>query len=120
MEEQKSKVYIQTDDTGRITRCEGGYAPPDTLTGWTYLDQGTGDKYNLCQSHYFTGGLYTMDGICRYKYADGACALRTDAEMQADRDARPEPEPTAEDITLDMLADHEERICMMEINSITE
>ena len=28
------------------------------------------------------------------------------------------PEPTAEDITLDMLADHEERLCMLEITTL--
>lgn len=31
----------------------------------------------------------------------------------------PEPEPTAEDITLDMLADHEERLCMLELTTTT-
>lgn len=115
MEEQKSKVYIQTDDTGRITRCEGGYAPPDTLTGWTYLDQGTGDKYNLCQSHYFTGGLYTMDGICRYKYADGACALRTDAELAADREALPPPLPGPDEDRDALAVDHEYRLTLLEL-----
>lgn len=29
----------------------------------------------------------------------------------------PDPEPTAEDITLDLMADHEERLCMLEITS---
>ena len=29
------------------------------------------------------------------------------------------PEPTAEDITLDMLADHEERLCMLELTTTT-
>ena len=28
-----------------------------------------------------------------------------------------EPEPGAEDITLDMLADHEERLCMLELTT---
>lgn len=28
------------------------------------------------------------------------------------------PEPTAEDITLDMLADHEERLCMLELTTL--
>ena len=31
----------------------------------------------------------------------------------------PEPEPTAEDVTLDMLADHEERLCMLELTTTT-
>ena len=57
--ETKIKVYIQTDNEGRILRCDGGYTTPADLTGWIEIDEGTGDKYNLCQSHYFDGGLYT-------------------------------------------------------------
>ena len=30
--EMKSHVYIQADDQGRITRCEGGYTTPSDLT----------------------------------------------------------------------------------------
>ena len=70
----KSKVYIQTDEHGRIIRCDGGYTTPADLAGWIEIDEGTGDKYNLCQSHYFYGGLYTMDGIHRYKW-DGSAAF---------------------------------------------
>ena len=66
--EEKSKVYIQTDAEGRILRCDSGYTTPADLTGWIEIDEGTGDKYNLCQSHYFDGGLYTMDGIHRYRW----------------------------------------------------
>lgn len=29
----------------------------------------------------------------------------------------PDPEPTVEEITLDLMADHEERICMLELNA---
>lgn len=84
-ETPKSKVYIQTDTEGRIIRCDGGYTTPSDLTGWIEIDEGNGDKYNLCQAHYFAGGLYTIDGIHRYKYAEGAAVLRTDAEIDADR-----------------------------------
>lgn len=81
----KSKVYIKTDAQNRITRCEGGYTTPADLTGWVEIDEGTGDRYNLCQSHYFDGGLYTMDGIPRYKYVGGVCSLRTNEEIAADK-----------------------------------
>ena len=90
----KSKVYIQADAEGRILRCEGGYTTPADLTGWIEIDEGTGDKYNLCQSHYFDGGLYTMDGIPRYRWDGSAAVLRTDEEMEADRAAIPEPKPS--------------------------
>lgn len=92
----KSKVYVLLDEQSRITRCEGGYTMSniDDVSQWTYVDEGYGDRYNLCQSHYFDGGLYTEDSICRYKYEDGACALRSDEEVAADRASQPEPGPT--------------------------
>lgn len=85
MDEITSKVYIQTDTTGRILRCEGGYTTPADLTGWVQIDEGTGDRYNLFQSHYFEGGLYTSDGIPRYKLVDGQPVERTEEEIAADR-----------------------------------
>ena len=93
-ETPKSKVYIQTDAEGRILRCEGGYTTPADLTGWIEIDEGNGDKYNLCQSHYFDGGLYTMDGIPRYKWDGSAAVLRTEEELEADRAAITEPKPS--------------------------
>ena len=54
-----SRVYVQTDAEGRITDCEGGYTTPTDLDGWTLIDEGTGDRYNLCQTHYFEGGIQT-------------------------------------------------------------
>lgn len=85
MEVVKSKVYVKADASGRIVRCEGGYTTPEDLTGWTEIDEGTGDRYNLCQSHYFSGGLYTLDGISRYKLQDGVPVERTAADLEADR-----------------------------------
>ena len=93
----KSKVYIQTDADGRILRCDGGYTTPADLTGWTEIDEGTGDKYNLCQSHYFAGGLYTMDGIPRYRWDGTQAVERTEEELEADRAARPAPPPTTDE-----------------------
>ena len=92
--EEKSKVYIQIDNQGRILRCEGGYTTPADLTGWLEIDEGTGDRYNLCQSHYFDGGLYTMDGIPRYRWDGTQAVERTEEELEADRTALPKPEPT--------------------------
>ena len=89
----KSKVYIQTDNDGRVLRCDGGYTTPADLTGWIEIDEGTGDKYNLCQSHYFDGGLYTMDGIPLYKWDGAQIIQRTEEEIEADRAELPVPEP---------------------------
>lgn len=90
----KSSVYILTDNQYRIIRCDGGYSTPADLTGWIKIDEGTGDKYNLCQSHYFEGGLYTYDGIPLYKWDGQAAQQRTDAEIEADRALIPPPPPS--------------------------
>ena len=95
----KSKVYIQTDDQGRILRCDGGYTTPAGLTDWTEIDEGTGDRYNLCQSHYFAGGLYTMDGIPRYRWDGSAAVERTNEELEKDR------APSIEIVRSDKLAE---------------
>lgn len=92
--EEKSKVYIQIDNQGRILRCDGGYTTPAGLTGWIEIDEGTGDKYNLCQSHYFDGGLYTMDGIPRYRWDGTQAVERTEEELEADRAAIQDPKPS--------------------------
>ena len=94
MEIQKSKVYILLDEKERIVRIEGEYSLPSDLTGWVQIDEGYGDRFSLAQSHYLDGGLYTMQGIHRYKYEGGACVLRSEAELAADRDALPKPQPS--------------------------
>ena len=98
-ETPKSKVYIQTDDHGRILRCEGGCTTPADLTGWLEIDEGTGDRYNLCQSHYFDGGLYTMDGIPRYRWDGTQAVERTNEELEKDR------APSIEIVRSDKLAE---------------
>lgn len=90
----KSRVYILLDEQNRITRVEGEYSLPADLTGWVQIDEGYGDKYSLAQSHYLDGGLYTMQGIPRYKYEGGSCVLRSSEEIAADRDALPKPQPS--------------------------
>lgn len=95
IEIQKSKVYVLLDAQNRITRIEGEYSLPADLTGWVLIEEGAScDRLNLAQSHYLDGGLYTMQGIPRYKYEDGACVLRSEAELAADRDALPKPQPS--------------------------
>lgn len=96
MEIQKSKVYVLLDDRSRVLRCEGGYTMSniDDASKWTYIDEGTGDRYNLCQSHYLDGGLYTMQGVPRYKYEGGTCVLRSEEEIAEDVANLPKPEPS--------------------------
>ena len=97
-ETPKSKVYIKVDEQGRIVRCEGQYTLPSDLSGWILIDEGEPcDKRNLAQSHYFYGGLYTLDGIPRYKWDGTQTILRTEEEIEADRAAMPELEPTEQE-----------------------
>lgn len=94
-ETPKSRVYIKADDRNRIVRCEGEYTLPSNLDGWILIEEGPPcDRLNLAQSHYFPGGLYTMDGIPRYKWDGSAAVMRTDEEMEADRAAIPDPKPS--------------------------
>lgn len=85
MEFGKAKVYVKVNDNSQIIRCDGGYTCPSNLDEWILIDEGTGDRYNLCQSNYFDGGLYTEDGIPRYKLVDSQPVERTDEEIKADR-----------------------------------
>lgn len=89
-ENTMSRVYIKVDTQGRILRCEGGYTMSniDDISEWIFIDEGSGDRYNLCQSNYFDGGLYTEDGICRYVWSNNKYRLRTEQEMEADRIAQ--------------------------------
>lgn len=85
----KSHVYIKTDKQGRITRCEGEYTLPSDLDGWTLIEEGQPcDRLNLAQSHYFEGGLYTMDGIPRYRWDGTQAVERTEDEIEAERAAK--------------------------------
>ena len=44
---------------------------------------------------------------------------RTGGEVEADRLALSKRSPLAEDITLDMLSEHEARLCMLELTAAT-
>ena len=82
-------VYVQTDGQSRITAVNSSAFVP---AEWgTEIDSGLGDKYHHAQGNYFADGLYTSDGIPRYKLVDGAAQERTEEEIEADRAALPEP-----------------------------
>ena len=90
MQISKSRVYVQTDETGRVLRLEGEYSLPADLTGWIKIDEGYGDRYALAQSHYLDKPLY--DGaIPRYKLVDGKVVERTSEEIEADKAKLPKP-----------------------------
>lgn len=69
MENEKSKVYALPDAEGRITHIDGGYTLCNIkdIKSWVLIDEGYGDRYNLCQGNYFDKPLCDERGIYRYK-----------------------------------------------------
>lgn len=114
MEMKPYIVYIKTDDTNRITAVNSSAFLPDT-TGWTEIDSGYGYKYHHAQGNYFPHPLYDERGVCRYKLVDGKPVERSAQEMDADYAVRPTQEMTDMELLLAMAADHEYRLCLMEL-----
>ena len=89
MEMQKSKVYVLPDSYGYITRIDGGYTIGNITDPekWVLIDEGNGDKYNLCQGNYFPQPIRTMGGAYRYKLVDGKPVECTAEEIAAQEEA---------------------------------
>lgn len=95
MDTESCKVLVRIDDAGRVTAINSdAFVSGD---GWTAIDEGEGDRYRHAQNNYLPKPLTDERGVYRYKLVDGLVAQRTQAEMDADFDARPAPEPTAEE-----------------------
>lgn len=93
MDTENCKVLVQTDEAGRVTAINSdAFVSGD---GWTQIDEGEGDRYRHAQNNYLLKPLTDERGVYRYKLVDGLVVQRTQAEMDADFDARPAPEPTA-------------------------
>ena len=115
MQTPKSRVYVQTDETGRVLRLEGEYSLPADLTGWTKIDEGNGDKYALAQSHYLDKPLY--DGaVLRYKLVDGKVVERTTEEIEADKAKLPKPVIPKTNAELEQ----ENKLLKAQLNAATE
>lgn len=99
MEMQKSKVYVLPDSSGYITSIDGGYTIGNIkdFTDWVLIDEGVGDRYNLCQGNYFPKPIITDGGAYRYRVVDGVPTECTAEEIEAQEEALlPEPTPTLE------------------------
>lgn len=77
-------VYVKVNSKSQIVEVNSSAFLTD-VAGWVEIDEGTGDRYHHAQGNYFKGGLYTEDGIPRYKLVDGQPVERTEEEIQADR-----------------------------------
>ena len=106
-------VYVQVDEQGRITAVNSSaFVSPE----WgTEIDQGYTDREHHAQGNYFPGPIYTEDGIHRYKLVDGQAVERTEEEIEADRAALPEPEPTENEKLRRRVAELENQILTMRL-----
>lgn len=113
MKKQPYIVYVKTDEKNRIQAVHSSAFLPDP-SGWTEIDRGYGDRFHHAQGNYFDKPIVDEHGIYRYKLADGQPLERTQAEM--DLDAIPvAAEESSELLLLDVAADHEYRICLLEM-----
>ena len=99
MEMKKSKVYVLLNSEGYITRIDGGYTIGNITDpeNWVLIDEGSGDRYNLCQGNYFPLPIYTEGGAYRYKLAKGKPVECTAEEIAAQEEAlKPVPAPKLE------------------------
>lgn len=71
MSEDKSRVYILTDEDNNVVRIEGEYTLPADLTGWIFIAEGYGDTYSLGQTHYLDKPIINDEGEYNYIYVDG-------------------------------------------------
>ena len=110
-------VYVKPDNQGRITAVNSS-AFLRNVEGWTEIDSGHGDKYHHAQGHYFLMAIMDDRGIWRYKLENGKVMERSREEMDADY-APPVQEQSTEELLLEMAADHEYRLCLIELG-VTE
>ena len=99
MEMKKSKVYVLLNSEGYITRIDGGYTIGNITDpeNWVLIDEGNGDRYNLCQGNYFPQPIRTMGGAYCYKLVDGKPVECTAEEIEAQEEAlKPVPTPSLE------------------------
>ena len=89
MEMKKSKVYVLLNSEGYITRIDGGYTIGNITDPekWVLIDDGYGDRYNLCQSNYLPQPIRTMSNAYRYKLVDGKPVECTAEEIAAQEEA---------------------------------
>lgn len=109
-------VYVQTDEQGRITAVNSSAFVGED---WgTEIDSGFGDQCHHAQGNYFPQPVYTDDGIPRYKLEDGKPVERTEEEIEADRAALSEPEPSENEKLRQRVTELEHQILTMRLGGI--
>lgn len=67
----------------------------------------------------FQNDEYITSIVAKEDFVKAYCQEKGYTYKRVPNVPEPEPEPTSEDVTLDMLADHEERLCMLELTTTT-
>lgn len=120
MEIKTSKVFVIPSAEGYITRIDGGYTSENITNpgDWVLIDEGYGDKYNLCQSNYLPLPLRTDGGAWRYKLVAGQVAECTPEEIAAQEEAnKPEVVPSTEDRLKELESQNQMLMeCLMEMS----
>ena len=82
--------YIETDSQGRITSgwSDGPHPERDTANAICINERGGGEENPT---------LYTMDGIPLYHWDGEQAVPRTEADINADREAIPAPPPSPQE-----------------------
>lgn len=111
LDTESCKVLVRIDDAGRVTAINSdAFVSGD---GWTAIDEGEGDRYRHAQNNYLLKPLTDERGVYRYKLVDGLVVQRTQAEMDADFNARPAPPPTTEERVNALESSNDDLILMM-------
>ena len=109
MNENTSKVYVLPDERSRILRCEGGYTMSNIvdISQWVLIDEGYGDRHNLCQNNYFSRPLYEEHGIPVYKLNElDKPVERTPEEIAEDVAALPPIPPSPQERIAELEAEN--------------
>lgn len=106
-------VYVKVDESGRIIAVNSS-AFLEKTDGWTKIDEGCGDRFHHAQSHYFPMTIVDDRDIWRYKMEGGKAMERSQEDMDVDY-VEPVQEQDTQELLLEMAADHEYRLCLMEL-----
>lgn len=108
-------VYVLTDENNKIISINSDAFLTDPLMGWTKIDEGYGDKYHHAQNNYLDKPCWAEGGVLRYKLVDGEIVERSQEEIDEEIASLPEPEESNENLLMETAADHEYRICLLEL-----
>ena len=101
MENEIYSVYARVRADGAVIEINSSAFLHDA-TGWTEIDEGTGDRFHHASGNYLDTPIFTEAGVPAFKLENGAVIPRTAEEIAAEVAALP-PAPASVDERLDEL-----------------